>query len=300
MILNAQIIADSVGPHGVRLTTVQLTYPRFLHAEIMTYRVFARNAGSSRAIPSAKLIDEALTSPVLPLHVGLNQKGMGARQQITNPSERAAIKALIRFSAKTAAKMAKELSDNFKVTKQVVNRYLEPYTHIPVIVSATDFDNFFAQRCHPDAEPHIRALAWRFADLYYNSKPHPVDYGEWHLPYITDKDSGDTEDLKKMSAARCARVSYNLHDGLKPTKEKDLETYSKLIKGVASGDPLEPGHFSPLEHQATPLANPEETSGPFRGWQQFRKEFPQENMKFDYEESIKRGWRQEALEIFND
>ena len=53
---SARVLLDSVSPGGVRLVTMEVRYPRFIHAEFMTHRMFSRNAGSSRALPIRKMI----------------------------------------------------------------------------------------------------------------------------------------------------------------------------------------------------------------------------------------------------
>jgi hypothetical protein len=76
----AKIILDSVGPNAARLTTFELQYPRIVHAELMTHRVFSRNSASSRAIPTERLLERIERDPVLPVWWGKNQSGMQARE----------------------------------------------------------------------------------------------------------------------------------------------------------------------------------------------------------------------------
>ena len=78
----ATIVLDSISPDGVRLTTFQLRYWRPIHSELMTHRVFSRNAGSSRARPSAKIIEQVRENPWGPIHWGANQAGMQAHQEL--------------------------------------------------------------------------------------------------------------------------------------------------------------------------------------------------------------------------
>ena len=54
--IEAKIIADSINPQGDRIITYLLTYPHFIHSELMTHRMFSRNSASSRAIPLKKMI----------------------------------------------------------------------------------------------------------------------------------------------------------------------------------------------------------------------------------------------------
>lgn len=300
--LSAEIVADSTSPAGVRLLTLQLKYPRWLHAEVMTHRSFCRNASSSRAIPIKKMNRSIAEDPAMPLHIGRNQPGMQAFEQITDPKERQTIYSLWKTATRSAIKAAEEMMDLYGVAKQVANRLTEPHQHINVILSATDWENFFALRCHPMAEPHLQCLAWQIADLYYaGSTPTELSMGDWHLPYILPEEFEQYPvlELKKFSAARCARVSYKNHEGKKPSPEEDLKLYNRLLAGLHGDDPLEPGHLSPFEHQATPADDPAVRSGPFRGWLQHRKEFERENMAFDYQAAIDRGWRDEALAILD-
>src|SRR3954468_9455857 len=81
MTITAKVIADSVGPDNPRLTTMQLRYPCFIHAEFMTHRVFSRNASSSRATPVERAIQKIMDEPAMPIHWGKNQAGMQAAEE---------------------------------------------------------------------------------------------------------------------------------------------------------------------------------------------------------------------------
>src|SRR5208282_2522665 len=81
MTITANIIADSISSEKIRLVTIQLRYPRFIHAELMTHRVFSRNASSSRAIPVERLIEDIKRDTAMPIHWGKNQKGMQAEEE---------------------------------------------------------------------------------------------------------------------------------------------------------------------------------------------------------------------------
>jgi len=148
---------------------------------------------------------------------------------------------------------------------------LEPFAWITVIITATDWANFFTQRCHPDAQPEIKHIAEMMLAAYRASAPATVEMGRWHLPLIQDDERTlPDEQLCKVSVARCARVSYLTHDG-KRDRERDLELYERLLGGGANG------HWSPFEHVATPASDPERHSANFAGWEQYRKRFPQEH-----------------------
>lgn len=266
---------------------------------MMTHRTFARNASSSRAIPVRTMLKRIEEDPAEPWHLGLQEPGMQARAEVSEPTARKSVYGLWRHAMRVALRSAQEMVELCGLHKQIANRITEPWQHMDVVLTATDFANFFALRCHPDAEPHFRVLAWRMADAYYTgSTPVLRRMGDWHLPYITaeERTSLPLETLKACSAARCARVSYRLHDGTATSVEKDLELHQRLLAGLVTGTG-DPGHMSPLEHQATPLTDSNERSGPFKGWMQYRKEVVGENASFDYEDAVRRGWRDLAYSV---
>lgn len=152
--------------------------------------------------------------------------------------------------------------------KQIVNRLLEPFMHINVVVTSTEWSNFYALRDHSDAEPHIQLLAQKMREAAYLSEPNQLLYGQWHLPYVSLVEQSDygLDKCKAMSTARCARVSYLTHDGRVPSVDEDIELYTRLV----GTNPL---HASPAEHQATPDPYGEARTqwGNFSYWKQHRK-----------------------------
>lgn len=272
MIYTAEIIKDSVSPAGVRLTTMQLTYPRFIHAEFMTHRVFSRNASSSRAIPVKKLLEMVRAQPAMFVEWGANKPGMQAAEVLPPEIEMQAKATWVDAMEAVAGYADKMLSLDPAPHKQIVNRMLEPWVHISVIVTATEWSNFFKLRLDAAAQPEIQLLAQRMKEAMDGSTPEPLKHGDWHLPYILQEDVEDvtrerpklvTASLCRISAARCARVSYLTHDGKRPTIEADLKLAHQLISMY---------HDSPLEHIATPsYSKVSPLNGNLRGWDQYRK-----------------------------
>lgn len=262
----AKIIADSIHK-GKRITTMQLTYPRYIHAEFMTHRVFSRNASSSRAIPVAKLIETSLANAVYPVRWGKNQSGMQASMEDLNDDDSIHAKEIWDEMMEACVKGVRELSE-LGLHKQWANRPLEWFGNITVVVTATEWDNFYELRDHPMAQPEIHMLAKFMKQAHENSIPEELLSGEWHLPYITHQEQAvhSVKDLLKMSVARCARVSYLNQEGKAPTLEQDLQLYDRLVGS-------EPLHASPCEHQATPILEKDQEflQGNFRGWIQYRK-----------------------------
>lgn len=284
MTVTAKVIAHSSAPGSPDLITLQLRYPRFVHAEFMTHRVFSRNASSSRAIPVERMIQDVIDDPAMPVAWGSNKPGMQAGEECTNAVLLQDLESWTRgedyCSAYTAQEawleardLAVRVAKGFAKAgyhKQIVNRLLEPYGHISVVVTATDWQNFFDLRCHPDADPTMRALAEAMRDAIEASEPKRLFAGEWHLPYIGDLELRKVfagtllrAELPKISAARCARVSYLRHDGQQPSVEDDLTLAERLLASK---------HMSPFEHQAR-VTGDDGTAlwGNFTGWDQFRK-----------------------------
>jgi thymidylate synthase ThyX len=254
---------DSVGPSGDRLTTFVVTYPRFVHSELLTHRMLSRNSSSSRAIPIEKMIEQVMSDPVLPVWWGKNQKGMQAREELIDEARAGAESYWL--AARDEAVLRARMLHGVGLHKQIVNRLLEPWMWITVIVSATEWDNFFKLRCHPDAQPEIRRIAEMMQEAYKINVPTRIDTGGWHLPFIQAGDGVLTfTKAKKISTARCARVSYLTHDG-----RRDFDEDVKLHDQLKGGSGV--GHWSPFEHVAMAMATPRR-SGNFIGWTQYREE----------------------------
>lgn len=293
----AKVILASMSPTGHPITTMQLRYPRFIHAEFMTHREFSRNASSSRAIPVAKMIEQVRDDPAMPIHWGANQPGMQAHAELA-PEDIQIMQNHWHLAAMQAADQA-EFMEAHGLHKQVANRILEPFQWMHVIMTTTSFTNFDGLRRHKDAQPEIKHLADLMAEAYENAYINHLSLSDWHLPYIQHADWQaarvhlftvnnciPTHDetinvLIAMSAARCARVSYLTHDGKVPSVADDLKLYQRLVGS-------QPLHASPTEHQATPdskfwssVQNQEiwehpEEHGNLYGWRQFRKMLPNE------------------------
>ena len=284
MSIEAKIVADSVSPEGIRLSTLALKYPRWIHAEFMTHRVFSRNASSSRAVPSRRL---CALEREYPLWWGTNVPGMQSGGRLSDEQAAKARAVWDRMADACAAGVA-ELAE-IGVHKQWANRPLEWFTSISVLVSSTSFENFFGLRWHPDAQPEIEELARQIYAALRASTPRAVQPDDWHLPYVAEEEAErlGLDVARRCSAARCARVSYLNHDGSVPSVAKDLDTFAKLVG--APDAPPRPLHASPMEHQATPdrRTDPARADswqrpaehGNFRGWRQFRKTLPREQIE---------------------
>jgi 5-methylcytosine-specific restriction endonuclease McrA len=254
------VAVKSVEYVGIRETydiEVEGPYHNFVANGFIVHN--SRNSASSRAIPTPKLIERVLKDPAVPLEWGKNKAGMSASDVLSADHAQEAER--VWLSARDAAVGHAQRLLDLHVHKQELNRLLEPFLWHTVIVSATEWQNFFELRCAPNAQPEIRAAALLMLEAMNASVPQALDYGEWHTPLLQpDEKDLDPEIARRISAARCARVSYLTHEGLREV-ERDLELYDRLRADR---------HLSPFEHVATPAPDGA-FHGNFRGWVQFRR-----------------------------
>jgi len=255
------VAVKSVDYVGIRETydiEVEGPYHNFVANGFIVHN--SRNSASSRAIPTPKLIERVLKDPAVPLEWGKNKAGMSASDVLSADHAQEAER--VWLSARDAAVGHAQRLLDLHVHKQELNRLLEPFLWHTVIVSATEWQNFFELRCAPNAQPEIRAAALLMLEAMKASVPQALDYREWHTPLLQADESGlDPETQRRISAARCARVSYLTHEGLREI-ERDLELYDRLRADR---------HLSPFEHVATPAPDGAFQAN-FRGWLQLRRE----------------------------
>lgn len=297
--ISAKILADSVSPGGTRMTTMEIEYPRFILAELNTHRMLSKNSASSRAIPVKTMHEHIRNHPATPVHWGKNQPGMQAKVELTD-NDLADAKFIWRRAMDDAIHWAWALADRVGLHKQIANRITEPWMTMKTVISGTEWRNFFWLRAHADAQPEIHKLAVAMWDAYNASTPQHLQPGEWHVPYVnTLRDSSGTliytdsngepisaETARIISASCCAQVSYRKNDD---SIEKAQKIFDQLIHS-------QPCHASPVEHQATPMDEPnweygseywdpgithqsrdgDLWSGNLRGWIQHRKLIPGE------------------------
>lgn len=294
--ISANIVQDSVNACGNRLTTFVLEFPRWILAEINTHRMFSRNVASSRAIPVEKMIEMVLKNPAVPEFYGKNQSGMQSLEELSGESLDKAKGEWLKARDR-AVESARSLLEA-GLHKQYVNRVIENFMYVRAIVSATEFENFFALRAHKDSQPELQKLAYLMLEQYNNSTPKKLQPGEWHIPFGDKIDEDKLTELvyknyesevfhfcgncsservhnkkielkKKIAVARCARISYFNYEG-KDDYEADIKLCDRLFGSI-------PRHLSPAEHVAEAL-DCEQWEGNFCGFKQYRKFFENENL----------------------
>lgn len=238
----ARILADSVSPHGDRLTTFLLTLPRWLLAQLGKHRMLSSSAESGRAKPVNRQIESVLTAPYIPTFAA-NRSGMQAGALLDSEAQFAA-RSIWRDALGVNVAAAEALAEGPGVHKQWANRLLEPFAFVDVIITGTEWGNFFALRLSPDAQPEFETLSGLMHAAMDASQPKPIGEGEWHLPLAEPDDAAlPIEDQVKVCAARCARVSYGNH--LEPKGHADLLVLADRLAADR--------HMSPFEHVATPV-----------------------------------------------
>jgi thymidylate synthase ThyX len=309
--ISAKVVADSVY-RGSRLTTFEVTFPRFVLAEFNTHRLFSRNSASSRAIPVWKRLIDVVEHPFIPLQFGKNKAGMQSAETISPDDARdartnwlvgrdvAVMQAFMLAGGEEqilkdskgdpravevcqrVERLIYEYMDvrahlcrlSVGVHKQHANRVLEPYAWHTVIVTATHWRNFYGLRASPMAQPEIWELAIAMAKAHSVSTPRVLTQGEWHLPYVFDEDRQEVSNEGLLARISSARCARvsYLTHDGKRSLDADFEMCDKL---------QESGHTSPFEHPATTKSKTSKSVRNLNGnfdkrWVQYRKTLPGE------------------------
>ena len=143
--ISAKIVADSINQQGDRITTMEVIFPRFILAEFNTHRLFTRNSASSRAIPFIKMLKMVRDNLFTPIAWQKDHSGMQGTEYFEGWRAKV-LEIAWKAGAKTAMFAATKLY-RLGLTKQLCNRILEPFMYHKVLVTATEFENFFNLRC---------------------------------------------------------------------------------------------------------------------------------------------------------
>lgn len=283
--VSAEVVEHSISEAGHKVVTVSLKYGLFVHAEFLRHRTLTRCVKSNRAIPMKVIRREVLNDPYVPVFFGQNKAGMVANVESSSPR----LSKFLWKSARIPACGMHWLMEKVGVHKEVTNRILNPWQWIRETVTATNLDGLYTLRLHEDAQRDIQEIVRVMKEAIDSTEPTLLKHGEYHTPYVDkfrDKTSGEmryfdnglgyeltVEEAIKCSAARCARSSYDKHDGTTATKEVDIPLYEQLIES-------EPSHESPTEHVCTPIVmggmathtdmECNHYSGNFKWWAQWR------------------------------
>lgn len=280
----ATVIAHSISSvTGKEIVSFELEFPRPILAEFNTHNALSKNASSSRAIPVPTMLKQIRENPAFLARYGAANTGMqdnGPHDELVRipfgfdgDYEDVNVDQAWRIAANDAAALA-EAFHKAGYAKQVCNRLIEPFQMMKVVMTATELNNFFWLRDHFMADPTIAELARVIKAAYAASKPTVLKPGEWHVPYYNDgvwipaivqpvefqgkpelyvdKFGHSLEHALIISASCCAQVSYRKLDD---TIEKARGVVARL--NLQGEEPDQPVHASPLEHQASPIAERE-------------------------------------------
>lgn len=309
MTVDVKLLQHSYSQDGISMYSFEVEIPRIILAEWNTHGMLNTNAQSSRAVPTKKLIEEVRRNPYMPSHWGRNQKGMQAYEECNEPVKGESREAFWDICIHNACNNAQAFEEA-GYHKQIANRVIEPYSHTKLVISGTEWNNFFNLRIHKDAEPNIREMAVQIYKLIHQSQGEYINNGEWHLPYISmyrqeghmryvfDNQYVSLSDAIRISLACVAQVSYR---SLNTHPDAIDRIYNSLFP--SNGAPI---HGSPAQHLATPFKEAQckgtwqegEThrdrdgyswSAQLRGWCQYRKLIPNENVTtFTHETFLER------------
>ncbi|AIM40745.1 putative thymidylate synthase [Idiomarinaceae phage 1N2-2] len=244
---------------GDVIHTLVLEYPRAIHSQLLTHRVFSKNSSSTRAVPIRAAVQNVLDNPAQPIWTH-NQAGMQG-ERVTDPVLIAQANAIHEAHMQSAIATAKMLGlkpeeGGLGIHKQNAGRYLEPFQNIRVCLTSTEWENWDWLRVDADAQPEITELANAIKAARDNAEPLEIGAGEYHVPFVERERDADGRlryysesrevslaDAINISMSCAAQTSYRRLD---VTLEKADDIIGKLFNGRKV-------HASPSEHPATPI-----------------------------------------------
>jgi thymidylate synthase ThyX len=214
--IKVEIVADSINQQGDRLTSLVLTYPRIIHAEMLTHRMFSRNASSSRAVPVQKMIEAVKNNTFCPFEFQKAHKGMQGTEYFTGQDKEDCIKLWLE-SAELALQQAEKMKEK-GITKQIINRILEPYQYYTVLITGSKegWDNFFS----------LRSPSYEIGVNKFKSKKDVLDYYSDEPNYIELKNYTDLDWLqlnKGQAEIHMMMLAEKIYDAMNESTPKQLK-----------------------------------------------------------------------------
>lgn len=280
--IDVKLDTHSINANGDTISTWILTYPRYIHADFMTHRVFSRNGASSRAIPISQMLKAVIKNPACPIYWGSNGKGMQDHGELGKVKSWLCKR--VWMTARWFAVFFVWMLSVIGLHKQWANRILEPWLHMTVVMTTTELGNFINLRGpNGGAHPELHEIVAKMKHALSTSTPRMLYDGEWHIPLLTDEERKILVNSKNnrnsyvvvvnqylmVATARAARISYIKHDMIK-NRSDDVALHNKLLNSK---------HWSPFEHCAQAQSE-HGWVGNFHGWVQYRKFFRGESGSF--------------------
>ena len=243
--ITAKVVLDGVlhkeaSAGYLRITTLEVTMPKFLVAQFNTHRVFSRNSASSRAIPINKTIANVLESPVHPEDYGMPANGKGMQPKANLTGWRAFAAGALWSTAMYLMIVICWLLSKVGLHKQWTNRLLEPFIYTKVLVTSTEWDNFIKLRMHSAAQDAMFEVAVAISCALADSTPTDMEVGHWYLPYVGIFKNTPTTEQFDISVSCCAQVSFR-------TNDMSSEKAKRVVNSLLNDDIK---HWSPFEHIA--------------------------------------------------
>jgi thymidylate synthase ThyX len=189
-----------------KIATFKVVMPRNILAEFNTHRLFTRNSASSRAIPFNRMVKSVQDNSFIPLAWQKPHKGMQGTEYweegeaIVNDAHWLQVRDVV-------IEHAQDL-DAHEISKQVSNRILEPFMYHTVLVTATEWNNFFELRC-PKYE---LTQGWDNKTIYYKSRKELLANLPSNL-YTFDKNGKNTDwkNLTKLDWLKINKGQADIH-----------------------------------------------------------------------------------------
>lgn len=250
------LVCASTSEGGTPIGTFFLNFPRRRLVEMNTHCAFARNARSTRAVPTRNFIEEVLTDPAMPIHIGKNQAGMVSSEEV---DDLAHIKRILLDSRIPMIEAVKQLEGTHK---QFINNLLEFWMWTTQIVTTSMYglDNFLKQRsAEAGAAPEMAAIQGGMKVGRELMTHAPIK--AWHIPFILpEEQSFSLSEQLCISIGRCASISYNSPGRKEVDYKADIDrVFDRLLSN-------NPKHESPFEHQAVWTGYPNARFAKFTGW----------------------------------
>lgn len=268
---DARIVADSIDHLGNRLTSVHVVYPHAVHKDMLRHGLHrARSVASFRALKPEELVEYLRGGGAFRPEWASRVKGMGQGAALEASQIKLADYVWDKH-IENCLRTAEALND-LDVAKQAVNFAQQDIAPLVEIITATEWDNYFALRLElkddgtPVARPEVYLTAKAIKEARDASTPVLMDHTGLHLPLIRpeelevlqsarDHDGGEMayqlEHLAEVehywslvSVGRCAMISFGRVDVDEPA-DKSFERARDRLLAV--------GHAEPFEHVARPF-----------------------------------------------
>ncbi len=168
-IIRAEVVAHSKNQQGDELISLSVTFPRIILAEVNTHRMLSKNTSSSRAIPFKKMVEAVQNDPFIHIAWQKHHSGMQGTEYFTDEKD---ISWFRMNHLKARDQAVERATDAFErgLTKQVVNRYLEPFMWTTMLITGSKegWNNFFRLRCPQ--------YYYDLEDKYFKSKKEWLTY----------------------------------------------------------------------------------------------------------------------------